>query len=256
MDGLNNILQIPERCLINKKITKAFFKRNFELASSEISLLDDFSSVVSIDWHASISPTNSNIAEYRDEQNVFEEVQIISVQSTDKEFQKNYGRIADFIQKYIPYQILLCIWHDKNFVLNACDKKISQNESSKRIIEKRYTTEIINHETTIEYQQAFLISLNFSVLDKTNLKTYFDSYTQRIIALQTAALNGAFFPRTQSRTQGDMSVLEKIDMLSKEIQVLENQAKKESQLNLRVQLNTQIQGKRKQIEELKVLLTA
>ncbi len=99
-------------------------------------------------------------------------------------------------------------------------------------------------------------SLIFTELDKTNLKTYYDSYTQRIIALQAALLSGSFIPRTQSRTQSDMDKLEKIAALQTEIQVLQNQAKKESQLSRQIALNTQVQLKRQQIDKLKELITA
>jgi hypothetical protein len=255
VDVLNTILQIPERCLVNKKITKAFFKRNFDLTSTEKFLLDDFNAVVTIEWLATIGPANANIARYQDEQIIFEEVQVISVQTAELDFDRNQMRIAELVQKYIPYPILLCIWHNNAFLLNTCDKKLNRNDITKRTIEKRYSTGIIKKENASDQKQAFLQSLAYSALDKTNLKTYYDSYTQRIIALQTSELSGLFVPRTQSRTKSDMDNLEKIEVLQKGILALQNQAIKESQLNQRVALNTQIQEKRKQIELLKALLT-
>lgn len=256
MEALNTILQIPERCLVNKKITKAFFKRNFDLTSSEKALLDDFNAISAIDWLASVSPANSNINPYKDEQYLFEEVQVIMVHTSGDDFERVHHRIVDLIQKYIPYPILLCILNGRLFVLNACEKKINQNDSSRRTIEKKYSTEPIDQKETTERQHSFLNSLAFSELDKTNLKTFYDSYIQRMIALQAAGLSGVFTPRTKDRTQSDMEKLEKIDTLQKEIQVLQNQAKKESQLNQRIALNTQIQEKRKLIEQLKALITA
>ncbi len=204
-----------------------------------------------MDWLASVSPGNANITRYQDDQYLFEEVQIISAQTTGSDFERNHPKIAELVQKYIPYPVLLCIYHDNNFVLNTCDKKINQNDSSKRTIEKRYITEIINLAEPTEQQQEFLSSLCFAELDKTNLKTYYDAYSQRIIALQSASFSGLFIPRTQSRTQSDMDRLEKIEVLNKEILILQNQAQKETQLNRRVALNTQIQEKRKQVETLK-----
>jgi hypothetical protein len=241
---------------VNKKITKAFFKRNFDLTSAEKTLLDDFNAISAIDWLASVSPANSNINPYKDEQYLFEEVQIITVHTSEPDFEKNHPRITDLIQKYIPYPILIFIVNDHVFVLNACDKKINQNDPSRRTIEKKYSTEPIGQPETSERQQSFLNSLAFSELDKTNLKTFYDSYIQRMIALQAAELRGVFTPRTKDRTQSDMEKLEKIEALQKEIQVLQSQAKKETQLNLRIVLNTQIQEKRKLIEQLKALITA
>ena len=255
MDGLNTILQLPERCLLNKKITKVFFKRNFELTSGEKTLLDDATAVVQIEWLASISPASANINLYRDEYYLYEEVQVITVYSEATNFKDSYFKIFDLIQKYIPYPILLCVYSGNNFVLNTCDKKINQNDNTRRTIDKKYFTEIIKIDDESNEQKAFINSLGFATLDKTDLKTFYDSYTQRIVALQAAEISGSFMPRTQVRTQDDMENLEKIETLQKEINVLQNQAKKETQLNQRIEINTQLQLKRKQIEQLKETIT-
>lgn len=256
MDGLNNILKIPERSLVNKKITKAFFKRNFDLTITEKALLDDFPIISSIEWLASISPANSNINAYKDEHSIFEEIQVIVVHTSDVEFERNQQRITDLVQKYIPYQVLLCIMSSQLLVINACDKKINQNDSSRRTVEKKYSSEAIQLHHPTEQHQGFLQSLAFEELDKTNLKTCYESYIQRLIALQASAIIGAFVPRTQSRTQLDMQRLEQIEALSKDIETLQSKAQKETQLAARVQLNTEIQQKRITIEQLKNLLTA
>jgi hypothetical protein len=252
MDALNTILQIPERCMVHKKITKAFFKRNFDLISGEKTLLDN---LIAIDWLASISPASANIPVYKEGEIIFEEVEIISVQTSEADFEKNHLKIAELIQKYIPYPILVFIKNEKTFVLNVCDKKINQNDNTKRTIEKRYFSEIIGNANPTKQQDDFLKSLTFSNLDKTNLKTFYESYQQRMIALQASEINGSFIPRTKSRSLSDMDNLEKIEILNKEIVLLQNQIKNESQLNQRVELNIQIQKKRKEIEnyELKIM---
>lgn len=255
MDGLNSILQLPDRCIINKKITKAFFKRNFDLTSAEKILIDDSRIICDISWIASVSLTTSNIITYKNEQYLFEEIQIISV-LINIEFERNYEKIAELIQKYIPYPILLILYNSDRFVLNTCDKKVNQNDSSRRTIEKRYFSNAIIKDNASEIQKGFLESLKFANLDKTNLQTYYNAYTQRIISLQVSNLNGTFQPRTHSRTQQDMYRLEKIEQLNSEINSLENQAKKETQLNQRVQLNLTINQKRQEIENLTALLSS
>ncbi|MCO5948084.1 DUF4391 domain-containing protein [Mucilaginibacter flavidus] len=254
MDVINRILQLPERCLLNKKITKAFFKRNFDLTSAERSLLDDYNVIEAINWVATISPANSNIIAWKDEQYIYEEVQVITVQTTVDDFVRNKQKIAELIQKYIPYPIILCIYNDQAFVFNTFDKKINQNDSSRRTIDKRYFSEDISQSTPTKNQQDFLNSINFTNLDKTNLQTYYNAYTQRIISLQVASLSGVYIPRTHNRTQEDLKRLERIEELKKEIISLQNRAKKETQLNQRVQLNVAINDKRKEIERLTALI--
>ncbi len=60
---------------------------------------------------------------------------------------------------------------------------------------------------------------------------------------------------TRSRTKTDVDRLEQIETLQKEITLLQNQAKKETQLKQRIKLNTEIQSRRKTIEQLKALIT-
>jgi hypothetical protein len=256
METLKTILDLPERCLVGKKITKAFFKRNFDLTTAEKTLLEDSTILVGIDWIASISHTSTNIVGYLDDSFLYEEVQVISIETTVVNFDKNSQRIADLIQKYIPYPILLCVWCDSCYILNTCDKRVNQNDKSRRTVDKSYYTELIAVVEPTERQKAFLKSLPFGELDKSNLKSFYDSYTQRIIALLTAQIDGQYKPRTQIRTKADLDNLEKIEALEKEIVSMQNQAKKESQLNLQVSLNTQIQMKRKQIKKLKELIIA
>ena len=210
--------------------------------------------ITSIEWLASISPASANINLYRDEDFLYEEVQIIAVYSEATNFENSCFKIIDLIQKYIPYQILLMVHTDKDFIINTCDKKINQNDYSLRTIDKKYNSEIISIAEPTAQQQTFLNSLSFAALDKTDLKTFYDSYTQRIVALQTSLIKGSFVPRIQSRTANDMENLERIEILEKEIAALQNQAKKETQLNQRIELNTQLQRKRQQIEQLKELI--
>jgi hypothetical protein len=255
MDGLNSILQLPARCIINKKITKAFFKRNFDLTTAERSLVDDTHILGEINWIATVSPATSNIVAYKDEQYLMEEIQVISV-LINVDFERNSPKISELIQKYIPYPILLFIYNTEGFVLSTFDKKVNQNDSSRRIIEKRYFSKVLKLDSANEIDRGFLDSLKFANLDKTNLQTYYNAYTQRIISLQVSNLNGTFHPRTQSRTEEDVARLEKIELLNSEISSLHIQAKKETQLNQRVQLNIIINQKRQEIERLTELLSS
>ena len=256
MNNFNTILQLPERCLLNKKITKAFFKRNFALTSKEKALLDDADAIVFIDWLASLSPQSVNINPYENEYFLYEEVQVISAYSKAINIEKLYFKIIELIQKYIPYPILLIVYTDDIFVMNTSDKKINQNDNSLRTIDRQYISEMMRFNELTTAHQLFLDSLPFAELDKTNLKTFYDAYTQRIAALKTIAITGSFIPRTQSRTATDVENLQKIEMLEKEITALQNEAKKETQLNQQINLNMKIQLKRKTIMELKALIAA
>ena len=253
---LKEILGLPESCIVNSKLTKAFFKRNFELTMIERKLLEDSSVVITMDLLASIKTANCNIQSFIDEQMQFVEILVIAVQTSEPDFDKNKQKIAELIQKYIPYPILLCIYSETQFLMNTCDKRINRNEINKRTVEMSYFTENIIRYTNEDRQRAFLESLAFAELDKQNLRTVYESYTSSIIALQAAQLTGNFTVRLNERSRQNVLNLEKMALLESEIITLQNQAKKETQLNTQVQLNDAIQERRKEIKQLENTLNS
>lgn len=254
IEQIVSLLQLPESCLVRKKITKAFFKRNFELTGAERALLDDFTIVLGVEWIASISPANSNIPGYSAEGATFEELPLIALQSSDEAYEANRLKLADFIQKFIPYHVVVIIYCNQQVMFNTCYKRINQNDANKRTTDKKFSTQTLSLNAENENEKAFYAGLAYSNLDKTNLKTVYDSYTQQIVGLQTAGIKGGFSARSAERTKQDVEYLEQINLIEKEIVQLQIKAKKESQMNRRVELNTQIQAKKKEIDRLKTLI--
>ena len=255
LNQIIHILQLPERCLVNKKITKAFFKRNFDMTSAEKSLLDDYNAISAIDWIASISQANANVPAYQDYESTFEEIQVIAVTTSTESLTKNAAKIIDLIQKYIPYHILLIVNDGVNSIWNVTYKRINQNYNNKRTVDKKFTTDNITTNTTNKVHEAFIEALSFCRVPSNNLKVLYDGYVQCFVGLTTAPIIGTFETRPTHRTKEDVERLERITTLEKEITTLTNAAQKETQLNIKIELNTQVQQKRKQIEILKNSIT-
>lgn len=236
---------------MNKKITKAFFKRNFDLTLTERKLIDDPNIILQIDWLASFKPEQVNIPAYKDDYTVVEEVQVISIRMGEVDFEKLNAKVIDLIQKFIPYHVALCVFNSSLAVFNASSKKINQNDSNKRTIEKSVTTKAIEYNDITKNQNSFIESIIYANLDKHDLKNLFDSYTACITALQTANLTGVFVNRPIARSKQDVENLELIAKKENEILQLQNQAKKETQLNTQVKINAEVQHRRKEIEQIK-----
>ncbi|RKS98642.1 DUF4391 domain-containing protein [Flavobacterium sp. 123] len=247
----NKILNIPERAIVSKKISKAFFIRNFELSSADKKILNE---IITMEWLASIKPSNTNIALFKNETYVFEEIQVMTCTLSGNLIKGTIDRVINLFQKHIPYPIVLVIENADEFVVNVCDKKINQNDKSKRTIEAFINSPNVSKLYKNELVGAFFEGLDFAILDKTNLETTYKSYTSAIVQFQTAMVTGTFNQRSSVRTEDDLKHLETIQKIEKEILTLSNQIKKESQLNTRVSLNINIQKKRNEIEYLKTLL--
>ena len=249
----NNILGIPERCLLNKRITKAFFLKNFSLSPNQKKLLNN--NIDSMLWLASIKPSNSNIQAFSDESYSYEEVQVMVCTLKNEQFESSANQCIELFQKFIPYPILLIIDDDANLLINACDKRINQNDKSKRTIVKQISTVVISKLVTSEVNSTFYNALKFENIDKTNLQTVYNNYINALVQFKAASITGSFKQRTQKRSEQDMVHLLEIEALEKEIIGLKNQLTKESQFSSKVNLNVAIQKKIQEIEDIKSKLS-
>ncbi|HCY77650.1 MAG TPA: hypothetical protein DHV28_17195 [Ignavibacteriales bacterium] len=247
--GYNNILNLPERCWLNKKLTKAFFLKNFELSATEKKRLNN--QIESMTWLASIKPSNSNIPAIITNEYSYEEIQVISVTVPNGDVEREGNKYAEFIHKFIPYQILVLVEDYTHYLISLTDKRINQADKNKRTIERHFHSQALSRLYKNDLTEAFYKTITFSQIDKTNLETTYKSYIQAVIQLQTSALTGSFQKRSYKRTEEELELIETVEEMEQEILGLKNELKKESQLNSKIKLNVTIQEKRKKIEEIK-----
>lgn len=253
MLGYNDILQIPERCLLNKRLTKAFFLKNFDLSATEKKLLNG--TIQNMEWMACIKTSNSNITTVINPNYVYEEIQVMICSLADNQLEVNGKNCLELFQKYIPYQMLVIVEDDTHFILNATDKRVNQHDKNKRTIETYFTSTPLSKLYTNEISTSFYEALKFETTDKTNMETLYKSYIQALVQFQTATITGNFKKRTKTRTEEDLIDILAIESIEKEIKSLSSKIKKESQISERVNLNVNIQNKRKKIQNIKNKLT-
>lgn len=249
----NEIFHLPERCILNKRLTKAFFLKNFVLSAAEKKLLN--STIQSMEWMASIKTSNANISAVKNEEYVYEEIQVMICSLPNNQLEINGKKCIELFQKYIPYQMIVIVEDENDFIINTCDKRVNQNDKSKRTIENYFTTSSLSKLYKNDLTTPFYEALMFQEIDKTNMQTTYKSYIQAVAQFQAASITGKYSRRTQKRTEEDMANILAIENIEKEISSFTSQIKKESQLNKRVELNMSIQKKRQEIEVIKNKLT-
>lgn len=249
----NGILNIPERNVLDKRLTKAFFLKNFDLSASEKKLLNN--GILQMNWLASIKPVTANIPAVINEEYKYEEIQVMVCTVTDNTLDTLAEKCMQLFQKYIPYQMLVIVEDANGFKINACDKRINKSDTSKRTIERYFITNTLSKLYKNDLSDVFYKALNFENLDKTNLELLYKNYIQAIVQFQASSITGTYHKRSNARTIEDMEHLETIEHLEQEILSLSSQIKKANQLNEKVHLNIKIQTKRKEIHSLKEILS-
>lgn len=249
----NNILKIPERNVIDKRLTKAFFLKNFDLSASEKKLLNN--NIQEMHWLASIKPITANIPAVINDEYKYEEIQVMVCTVADNTLETFAEKCMQLFQKYIPYQMLVIVEDSNGFKINVCDKRINKSDTTKRTIERYFTINTLSKSYKNDLSDAFYKALDFGNLNKSNLELLYKSYIQAVVQFQSANVTGNYQIRSNARTQEDIEYLQNIEQLEQDIISLSSQIKKESQLNEKVQLNIKIQMKRKEIQSLKDTLT-
>lgn len=249
----NDILNIPERNLVQQRLTKAFFLRLDGITSAEKKLLNTI--IEQMEIVAQIIPSTSNIPAVINNTDSYEQVLVIICKVVDNQLEKNAERCVHFIQKYISHQVLVIVEDANEFVINVTEKRINHNDKTKLTVERYFTTTPLSKLYKNEFTESFYKALDFSNLDKTNLALLYKSYIQAIVQYQAASITGSYQKRSNARTAQDMEHLEQIEQLERDIVSLSSQIKKESQLNEKVKLNISIKKNRDRISQLKQTLT-
>lgn len=234
----NQILQLPPRCLVEQKITKVFFTKNFDLTAAEKKLLQG--AVKEMNWLGSIKPATANVPMTANDTERYEEVQVFVCRLPSNELNRYAEKAADMIQKYVPYPILLILEDAENFLFSAAEKRINQADNKKLTIVRQHATGSLSKLYKNAQTEAFFRSLSWSAVDKTDLSVLFNSYIRAVVQQQTAQVTGSYRSRSAERTAQDLAFLQQKDEIEKEIVSLAARLKKENQFNRRVALNEAI----------------
>ena len=249
----NNIFRIPPNSLIDRKLPKTFFLKNFELSSAEKKFLN--SSIKNMEWLASIKPKVANIAMFANSNYSYEEIQIVICTVDNNQLESLGMKCIDLLQKYIPYQMLVVVEDEFHYIINSADKRINLNNASKRTIEGFQTTKPLSKLYISEIDAKFLEAISYLNLDKTNMETTYKSYIQAIVQLKSSAITGEFQRNRNSNLNDEIAILDAIEKHEKEIFTLKNQLKKETQIKNKVYLNIEIETIKKQVEKLRTKIS-
>lgn len=230
---INALFHIPERCILNNRIHKKVVLENAELKATEKKLIRE--GIEQMTWLAAIKPANSNIPAFEDETWIYDEVHwiLVLLKTPDK-----YKRIAELLQKVIPYPLVLVFQQAEKLAVNLAEKRINQNDATKRTLEGMETTPWFNWKEGVGRQ--FVDSLSYEQQSIRNLKAHYEDLLRCIIAFQSAQMTGRFEVPDHGKTQQTVEQLGRIRQLEEEMTHLRSALKKESQFNRKVDLNVQL----------------
>jgi len=228
-------LAVPDSCYLGKKLFKKHFYDNGQLSATDKKAFKE--DIESIEWKYTLKPSTINIQSFEDDTHEYLEVAVIQVMlSSDK----RHSRIAEVIQKAIPYPVLIVFSYGSSIALNAALKRINRADSNKMVVESCHETGWFSLESPEEWQRSFLDDFKIKNLSFQNFFLFCQDIAERVTAYSCAIHTGAYsLPPSKLGGGVDRSgALKELEHLERELTELRNKLKKEKNLGNQVQFNT------------------
>lgn len=219
--------RVPKKLLTEQGAPTAVDKRRIQEGIEELI------------WVAALKPTNVAVPAFRDDVREYLEIVVLSasLRAGAKE-----ARLIELIHRAVPYPLLLVAAHGDTVSLSLAHKRWSQAEKGRVVIEDVRRTAPFRPEESTAAETAFLASLGISNLPSRDLYALYQGWLDRLATLEAARITGTFSPpESADRASALRDGLDAYARLRRDLAVLRAKAKKEKQLNRRVELNLKIQ---------------
>lgn len=244
-------LSIPKSCELNKPVFKKLFLENGILDIADKAALKD--DVDKIRWLYTLKPATINIAAYVNSERDFSEVAILQIDLTST---KRLKRIATFMQRSIPYPLVLLFVQGNQVCLSVADKRINQADKEKWVVEDILHTGWIDLAAPTAVEATFLEDCNINSFSFANFLSFYKNLTDRVIAINCASHSGRYEQGTADNieskpNEGRLERLRELEKLNLKKAEIVNKLKKEKQLGRQVELNTQIKKINDELEKIR-----
>lgn len=215
------MLQLPSSTLVNRKIPKNKF---YEKLQANHRLKELFmQQVESIVWKHKLSKGTIRL-EPKDD---IEEIQVFEIHLKQKSYSQDILRSMD---KAIPYPILHVLIHEDQAKLAIAYKERNRNDENRFVVHSYYES---------EWQPVDQIQ--FDCIQGLDLKAVYENIIRNLLTVKA---------KPEAELAASLERQAQIDKLTKECQRLESKIRNEKQFNRKVELNMELQRKRKELNQL------
>lgn len=233
-------MDLHESCKIDSTIFKKYFYENTSIKAIDKDIFKD--DIAKITLKYSLKEENINIPEYKDNDVEYPEIEIIEVNLLND---KRYNKICEFIQKVIPYPLIIILTMYNKLIINVAYKRINKNDAEKNTVEKLIYSNWIDFDNLSDNEVLFLKSINIRNLVFSNMYKLYCSFAEKINILNASKIAGNFKNLENRDIEEVNEFNNEINFIDDELKRLEIEIKKEVQFNKRMDINIKI----KKLEE-------
>ena len=243
-DNIIQAMALPQDARVSHRVSKKLLLEQGAPTAADKRYIQD--GIEELLWIAALKPTNIGVASYADESREYLEIAVLSTLFRPE---AKVQRLIELIHRAIPYPVVLIVTHDeKQLTLSLAQKRYSQNESGKTVIDGDVVTILLSPITDIE--KTFLGSFALTAQPAQNIFALYRSWIERIEMLAAARITGRFVQdTTPEHSSVRREALNERAQLERDLVLLRAQAAKEKQINRRVELNLSIKKLEARLKE-------
>ena len=219
------VFNLPNRCKIDKNIPKEIIYKNAEADEKLKRFFID--NVEKIRFMYLLNFSNSNIQEYINDRERFEEIDFIKIILKEK---GKENIISKLFHQLIPKSTVIILEFKNEILISVSDKRVDK--------EKIILVEVFNS-NWIDIENKLLDELDYKKLNSTNLKLFYENIIEKVRIINLSKeLNYKNSVKSEN--------IDLLEELNKEIEELKLLRKKETQINRVAEIQTKLL---KKIEE-------
>lgn len=242
-------MNIPSACRLDKPVFKKMFEEHADLDATDKKTLKD--DIDRIRWLYTLKPSTINIPKFEDGNVEYQEVALLQVDLSSPSRAK---RIASFMNKAIPYPLILLLSHEGAFAVSVANKRINQADKSKWVVEEEWMTDWISEASPSDIQSKFIEDCALKNLSSLNFYAFYQDMVSRVVALNAASRSGVYEAPTREKTEARRIQLREIAELERQAAELRATLKQETQFNRKLELNMAIKERTDAIKRLEQVL--
>ena len=219
------VFNLPNRCKIDKNIPKEIIYKNAEADEKLKRVFID--NVEKIRFMYLLNFSNSNIQEYINDRERFEEIDFIKIILKEK---GKENIISKLFHQLIPKSTVIILEFKNEILISTSDKRTDK--------EKIILEEVFNS-TWIDVENKMLKELEYKKLNSTNLKLFYEDITEKVRVINLSK-------KLNCENSIESENIDLLEELNKEIEELKVLRKKETQINRVAEIQTKLL---KKIEE-------
>ena len=227
-------LGLPGGTFVDQRVPKTLLVENGAPTTADKKLIKE--GIESLTWTAALKPSTVGVPDFRDETREYVEIIVISLQLRSP---SKPPRLLELVHRAVPYPVVLLTEGPTGSSISLVHKRWSLGEVAKTVLDGELS--IADLDVPFDIGAAFLEALALSKQPRNSLFTVYQGWMNAALALQAAALTGAFLvSESLAVAEARANALRTTKQLESQITAIRAAAAKEKQIAKQVSMNLEM----------------